>query len=136
MLDGRQDTVRSINNMKRLIRYFIVLCFAVLSGCVSTSSTQSYRPADHSGPAYNIAATRNEFGGGLNGTFAVLIDGQKVIDEKLPLEADGVEFYGQFDGHKVAATYLESVTQIGTVAMIKRRAIVFIDGERAATLEM
>jgi len=103
------------------------LLATLLIGCATQSPVQSYRPANYSGTPWQISGGYNE----LSGAVTILINGQKVVEGRMPLLGGTSELKGQFDNRPVTA----SCSFIVRVTGSRPQCLVFIANERAATLQ-
>lgn len=112
--------------MKRFI------CSLMLLLVVSCSSApqQTYRPSGYTGAAWRITGTWSESLLG-DDTLIVNINEQEVIKGKFSIFEDSVELSGLYDGHRISASCTRGMGWLGS----KVQAIVFVDEERAATLQ-
>ena len=103
-----------------------MLCF--LAGC-SSAPTQTYRPANYNGAAWTIEGNLKP--GLVDAEITVKINGREVTRGKFSDFQDSAEFTGEYEGRKINASCSRLSTMRGTTI----QCIVFVDGERAATLQ-
>jgi|GEM_PF-1058994 len=108
---------------------FIVFSLIFLAGCTTTAPSQSFRPENYKGPAMNIGGSVN-YAEGFNGTLYIAIDGNTIIQSKLPMNANNTQHFGNYKEHRIMAQFMQG-SQYG---IIQASANVFVDGELAATL--
>lgn len=99
---------------------------ALLSGCAAVAPSQSYRPANYAGAPLSISGSYNDF----SGEVLVEINGKPSAQGSISVLSGDGEFFGNFEGRKVAVSCFKSV------GLFKRRTTcqVFVDGDRAAAL--
>ena len=110
--------------MKKLLCLLLLVLFVA---CAAGSPTQSYRPANYTGAAWDISGDFN----GLTKRLIVKINGETAIDDRLPLLSSGGEVKGQYKNHKVVANCFEQ----RSLFTQSYQCIVFVDNDRAATLQ-
>jgi len=106
----------------------LLLAGLMLAGC-ATTPTQTYRPANYAGPAWTIEGHMKP--GLIDYEITVKINSQSVVTGKMTDFQDTAEFTGQYEGRKINA----SCSKIQTMRGVTVQCLVFVDGERAATLQ-
>ena len=101
----------------------------VTTGCVATSATQLYRPANYSGDPYRISGSFEPWTG-LAGQITITVNEREVIKKGLTAFTNVTDLEGEFEGKKVLIT----VTKVKSLFSSFVRADVFIGAERAASL--
>ncbi|WP_303903107.1 hypothetical protein [Thiohalomonas denitrificans] len=103
----------------------IILVIAAVSGCASTSSSQLYRPANYSGPAWQLQI--NQENKAIKDDMELVINGQSVATIALSLANRFERVQGEHGGRPVdfACRYH---TDVGTT---KPQCQVYIDGKLA-----
>ena len=112
--------------MKRLM---VVMLIAWVVGC-SSAPEQSYRPSGSTEAPWRITGQWKESLLG-DDTVLVNIDGQEVIKGKFPLLDNTMELSGEHQGKRISVSCIRTQGWLGT----KIQAIVFVENERAATLQ-
>ncbi len=97
-----------------------------LAGCAS-SPMQGYRPADTPKQFWQIDGDFNP----LNRAVKIRVDGQQVIAGKFPFLSRQTDLSGSYKGRPVTA----SCSQTVGLLVIKTQCIVFVNNERATTLQ-
>lgn len=102
-----------------LIASMIVL----LAGCSTIAPSQTYRPANYAGPAWDISGEINDF----NDMVVIKINNEVVIIHELSDWTRDGEFSGIYQGKPVTASCMTDGTNTP-------HCFVFINNEKAATL--
>ena len=102
-----------------LIASMIIL----LTGCTSIAPSQSYRPANYTGTAWDISGEIYD----LNDMVVIKINNEIVILHDLEAWTSDGEFTGIYQGKPVTASCITDVTDT-------THCFVSINGEKAATL--
>lgn len=100
-----------------------LLLTATLAACATPSQVQGYRPANHSGAPLQISGEWNEF----SNEITIFVNGQTALQGKASIWTGEGGFTGQYQGHNISANCL-------TTMMRKKRCIVSVNNEQAATL--
>jgi len=112
------------------MRKLLLAMLAVyLVGCASAPE-QSYRPSGYNGPAWRIDGNWKESLLG-DDTIKIRINGQTVITGKFPILNNTVELSGTYEEYQITASCVRTHGYLGTTI----QAMVFVDNERAATLQ-
>ena len=99
----------------------------VLAGCATQAPVQGYRPANHAGAPWQISGEYNDFSGGI----IISINGQKVAEGSMSILSGTAELNGQYEGKPVSS----SCSYNRGLFASKAQCIVFVNNERAATLQ-
>lgn len=108
---------------KQLFAALMVLLVTV--GCASAPS-QSYRPANYSGSPWSIVGDFNS----LSQKVIIKINNQMVIEGRLSFLGGNGEFQGSYEAKPVTASCSTNTGFLGS----KTSCMIFINGDRAATL--
>lgn len=92
----------------------------LLAGCSTVSAPIAYRPANHSGPPWSIGGQLDAY------DLTITVNGEKAVTGRLSLWDGSGEFSGAYSGARLEAS---CASKNATV-----RCMVFVNGERAATL--
>ena len=114
--------------MKNLL--IITSLAVVMIGCAATAPTLSYRPANHSGPAWSITAKADN--GVVKDTISILINNEVVASGSLHSLKMQDTFTGTYQGKAVSAECEVKPSNNGLT--MGHACQVFIDNERAAQL--
>lgn len=107
--------------------FLFALSAVLLSACAATAPAQMYRPAGSTGAPHQIDGEYNDF----NRQITIRIDGQPALSGSLSLLTSRAELSGQHQGRAVAA----SCQQITGLFQTSTQCLVFVNNERAATLQ-
>lgn len=105
---------------------FLVL-FLVCMACATTAPMETYRPAGDSGNLWQITGEYNEF----TSMLIIKINGEVAINDRLPIFSSAGEVSGSYKAHPVSA----NCTLVKKMFSKYMQCIVFVDNERAATLQ-
>ncbi len=106
----------------------LLLSALLLSGCAATPApVQGYRPANHSGPPWEIGGQYNEF----TGKITISINGENITEGSMSIMTGRGDFSGHYDGKPISVS---CSTTSGFLA-VKTQCMVFVGNERAATLQ-
>lgn len=117
--------------------FFAAVAAALLVACSTTATApaQGYRPAGSTGAPWLITADLNE----LSNTVIIKINGEKAAEGAISMLTGAGEFSGGYQGKAVHASCSQSAGLVTyySYGLIpeKRQCLVFIDNERAATLQ-
>jgi hypothetical protein len=106
--------------MKNLL---IASMIILLTACTTIAPSQTYRPANYSGAAWNITGEMDD----AHDMVIIKIDNEIVINHALDLWSGDGEFTGIYKGKPVTASCMTDGTDT-------THCFVFINGEKAATL--
>jgi len=109
------------------MRLLIAACIVLIAGCATTAPSQMYRGVSHEGSAWEISGEFNEF----SRNIIVKFNGQNAIDGNLPVFGSSGEVYGNYAGKNVTA----NCNQVTKVFSSYMQCMVFVENERAATLQ-
>lgn len=109
------------------MRLCVLVLVFFLSGCATTAPTDSYRPRGSNDDAWAISGQFNE----MTGKLLITIDGNTVIDGNVSVWDGAGELSGEYRGKTVSA----SCNYITKMMSSYEQCTVFVDSERAATLQ-
>lgn len=107
--------------------FLLALSAVLLSACASTAPAQMYRPSGSIAAPHQIDGEYNDF----DRQITIRIDGKPALSGRLSLLTSRAELSGQHNGKAVAA----SCQQIAGLFQVQTQCLVFMDNERAATLQ-
>ncbi len=102
----------------------------LLAGCAS-ASVQTYRPAGHVGPAWEIEGYYKS----TTSAIRIRVNNQDVIKGRLAFFQRRAELAGTYENRRLTASCVETPGLFWTGVWTTVQCIVFVDGERAATLQ-
>ena len=111
------------------MKNFLLAFCIVISACATVSPTYTYRPANHSGPAWSISGKAEA--GALKDTVSVTINGTEVVGGTLHEFKPKDNYTGFYEGHNILA---ECALVDGGGLVYSHECTVFVDNERAALL--
>jgi hypothetical protein len=115
--------------MKKLERIFLSAAALAVIGCTTIAPTEYYRPAGSVEKPISLGGQYDP-NVGLAGEVTITINGEPVIEERVPLFSNTAELSGEYAGKPV----LVQLTKVRTFESKYIRADVMIDDERAASL--
>lgn len=118
-------TYKDIFTMKNFLS--IAVSVALLSACVSTPNAQNYRPAGSNDAQWQFTGSFNK----LSGDLKIAIDGTDVLTGTLSFIGNNGELSGKYQNKSVTA----SCGQHQTLFKVSTDCMIFVNNERAATLE-
>jgi len=95
----------------------------LLAGCTTIAPSQTYRPANYPGPAWDITGEMDDW----HDMVIIRINNEIVINHALELWSGDGEFTGIYKGKPVTASCMTDGTDT-------THCFVFINGEKAAIL--
>jgi hypothetical protein len=109
------------------MKVIIVLIASILVGCASTAPTHTYRPRGSIDDAWAITGKYNE----ITGKIDIYINGTNVIDSNVSIWDGSGEVSAKYQDKSVTA----SCNNVSKLFASYEQCIVFVDNERAATLQ-
>jgi len=116
--------------MKNLKKITLAAAVLLVAACATTAPTLSYRPANHTGPAWSITAKADN--GVVRDTIRIMINNEVAVTGSLHSLKLKDTFTGTYQGKTVSAE-CEAKPAVGGLTM-EHVCQVFIDNERAAQL--
>lgn len=108
-----------------ILRCLLALSALVVAACTTVAPSQGYRSAGSTSPPWQISGELFDFT-----NIKILINGAKVIDERLSLLTGDGEFSSSYNGKQIMASCSTSTGLMSS----STRCLVFVDNEKAATL--
>jgi hypothetical protein len=113
-------THRLEKNMKNVL---IASMIVLLAGCTTIAPSQTYRPANYAGAAWDISGEMDDS----HGMVIIKINNEIVINHALAAWTGDGEFTGYYKNKPVTASCITDGTNT-------THCFVFVNGEKAATL--